>query len=148
MDSMGHSRLGFWRVPRKLRIEYPEAVYHLMKRGIGARPFSATTRIVSDSSGLWATPAKRESEEAHAERLLQGELRRRKWSEEELSQRRKGDRAKLKIAWHLRQKTTMTLKWIAQRLQAGRRLMKTLGNHQAIKLDGVLKVILGVEKRK
>jgi hypothetical protein len=56
------------------------------------------------------------SEEAHAERLLQAELRRRGWKEGELSRRGKGDHAKLTIAWRLRQETTMTLKWIAQRL--------------------------------
>jgi len=62
----------------------------------------------------------RESDEAHAERLMQGELRRRKWRNEELARRRKRDPAKLQIAWRLRQETTMTLKWIAQRLQMGR----------------------------
>ena len=61
-----------------------------------------------------------ESEEAHAERLLQGELRRRRWKEGELPRRRKGDPAKLTIAWRLRQETTMTLKWIAERLHMGR----------------------------
>ena len=47
-------------------------------------------------------------------------LRPRRWKDGELSRRRKGDPAKLTIAWRLRQETTMTLKWIAERLHMGR----------------------------
>jgi hypothetical protein len=39
--------------------------------------------------------------------------------EKELGLRRKGDIAKLRIAKLLREKTTMTLGWIAERLQMG-----------------------------
>jgi hypothetical protein len=46
-------------------------------------------------------------------------LRRRGWTEAELEQRRKGDPEKVEMAWRLRQETTMTLKWIAQRLKMG-----------------------------
>ena len=47
------------------------------------------------------------------------ELRGRKWGEDELKRRRKGDGDKVKIAARLRRETTMTLKWIAKRLQMG-----------------------------
>lgn len=61
----------------------------------------------------------READEEHAEGLVRQELRRRGWKEAELAERRKGDPEKVQIAWRLRQETTMTLKWIARRLQMG-----------------------------
>jgi len=62
---------------------------------------------------------RRETEEAWAKQLLAEELKRRRWTVAELAQRRKGDAQKLKLARRLRQETTMTLKWIAQRLNMG-----------------------------
>ena len=47
------------------------------------------------------------------------ELKRRKWQEANLTQKRKGDPEKVKIALRLRRESIMTLKWIAQRLQMG-----------------------------
>ncbi len=55
----------------------------------------------------------------HAERLVAREMRRLGWTEAELAERRKGDPEKVRIAWRLRQESTMTLKWIAQRLKMG-----------------------------
>lgn len=60
-----------------------------------------------------------EGEEAKAERLVQEELARHKWSEEDLAGKPKTDRKKAQIAWRLRRETTMTLAWIAGRLQMG-----------------------------
>ena len=60
-----------------------------------------------------------ESGQAKAERLLAEELRRARWAEADLGRRRKGDGRKLKMALRLRRETTMTLSWIAQRLQMG-----------------------------
>jgi putative transposase len=60
-----------------------------------------------------------ESALERAERIVSEELRRRGVTHDELSQRRKGDRAKVEIAMRLRAETAMTLKWIAQRLQMG-----------------------------
>ena len=62
---------------------------------------------------------RRETEEAWAEQLMAEELKRRRWTVTELAQRRKGDAQKLKLARRLRQETTMTLNWIAQRLSMG-----------------------------
>lgn len=62
---------------------------------------------------------RRESEAAWAEQLVAEELRRRRWTAAELEQRRKGDTQKLTMARRLRQETTMTLTWIAQRLNMG-----------------------------
>ena len=55
----------------------------------------------------------------HAERVLKEELARRGWTEADLGRRRKGDPEKVEIASRLRARTTMTLKWIAQRLKMG-----------------------------
>ncbi len=54
-----------------------------------------------------------------AERIVKEELERLGWAEDELGGRRKGHRAKVMLARRLRQETTMSLKWIAQRLQMG-----------------------------
>jgi|SRR5581483_5647409 len=62
---------------------------------------------------------RRESEEAWAEQMVRADLRRRRWRAADLKQRRKGDPQKLGIARRLRQETTMTLTWIAQRLNMG-----------------------------
>jgi putative transposase len=62
---------------------------------------------------------RRESEAAWAEQLVGEELKRRRWTAADLAQRRKGDAQKLKMARRLRQETTMTLDWIAQRLNMG-----------------------------
>ena len=62
---------------------------------------------------------KRESAVAKAERIIQQELKRLRWSPGEMSKRPKSDPAKLAIAARLRRETTLTLPWIAARLQAG-----------------------------
>ena len=56
---------------------------------------------------------------AQAEALVQAELARRGWTEATLGLRRKGDAEKLKLAVRLRRETTMTVKWIAERLRMG-----------------------------
>jgi hypothetical protein len=41
------------------------------------------------------------------------------WTEKELPRRAKGDKGKVRLARQLRAETTMTLAWIARRLQMG-----------------------------
>ena len=62
-----------------------------------------------------------QSAEASAEKLIASELKRKGWSQADLKTRRKGDAFKVKLAERLRAETTVTLKWIAQRLQMGTR---------------------------
>ncbi len=50
---------------------------------------------------------------------MQEELKQLRWREEELVRRRKGVPAKASIARRLRQERTMTLAWIAHRLNMG-----------------------------
>ena len=51
--------------------------------------------------------------------MVREELARRRWLEKELRHKPKTDGQKGRIARRLRQETTMTLAWIAQRLQMG-----------------------------
>jgi hypothetical protein len=61
----------------------------------------------------------RESAEAKAQRIVAEELKRIAWEEADLVKHRKGHGRKVKIAHRLRQETSMTLKWIANRLNMG-----------------------------
>src|ERR1035437_3251780 len=54
-----------------------------------------------------------------AQRIVSEEMRRLGWREADLERHRKGDRRKVKIARRSRQETTMTLKWMADRLKMG-----------------------------
>lgn len=60
-----------------------------------------------------------ESAQHKAERLVQAGLKAAGWTEEDLRLRRKSDAVKIRLAADLRQQTTMTLKWIANRLHMG-----------------------------
>ncbi len=60
-----------------------------------------------------------ESAAQKAERLLDQMLRKARWREADLAERRKGDEVKVQIAARLRTQTTMSWKWIAQRLRMG-----------------------------
>ncbi len=62
---------------------------------------------------------RQESQREKADRVVGEELRRRKWTEVMLRERKKGDREKVKIAVRLRNETLATVAWIAQRLQMG-----------------------------
>jgi hypothetical protein len=62
---------------------------------------------------------RRESAQEKAERILGEEMKRRGWTEEQLRLRAKGDVEKVLMAQRLRQETTVTLKWIAHRLEMG-----------------------------
>ena len=59
---------------------------------------------------------RQESDAEKARRIVAAELKRLNWTESELRRRRKGDPKKVRIARRLREKTTMTLKWIAGEL--------------------------------
>ena len=61
----------------------------------------------------------RASAAAKAERIVAAEMKRRRWDAGTLAERRKGDAGKLAIARRLREESTMTLSWIADRLRMG-----------------------------
>lgn len=62
---------------------------------------------------------RQESQAEKAERVVTEELRRRRWTEATLSERRKCDTQKVKIALRLRKETLVTVAWIADRLKMG-----------------------------
>ena len=61
----------------------------------------------------------RESDEQKAERLVGQMLRERGWTERELRKHSKGDKQKARMAARLREETTMSWNWIANRLAMG-----------------------------
>jgi hypothetical protein len=62
---------------------------------------------------------RRQTDEQKAQALVKSELKRLDWAENELRLRPKGDPAKVAMARQLRKQSTMSLKWIADRLQMG-----------------------------
>ena len=62
-----------------------------------------------------------EQDEARAERIIAEELTRRKWTEQTLRERLKGDVDKVRIAQRFRAETFRTVAWIAVRLHLGSR---------------------------
>lgn len=60
-----------------------------------------------------------EAVEAKADRIVCEELKRLDWPEDKLETLPKGDSSKIVIARRLRRETTMTIRWIAERLRMG-----------------------------
>ena len=63
----------------------------------------------------------RESAQARAEEIIRQELERQGWADGDLRMRRKADAFKVRLAGQLRALTTVTMKWIAERLCMGTR---------------------------
>jgi putative transposase len=116
-------RQQFARLMEQRRAEESTADYEALRRDwvLGSEAFrqellaAATERVGPNHYGA----ERRETGVQKAERILREELQRLDWPEEELRAQRKGHGAKVQIARRLRQETTMSLKWIAQRLQMG-----------------------------
>ena len=70
-------------------------------------------------SGMGAYHGGEERRETEAQRLVLEELRKRRWTEQDLKKRRKTDAHKVKMAARLRSESVMTLDWIARCLQMG-----------------------------
>ena len=60
-----------------------------------------------------------ETDVEKAERIIREELKRRRWKENDLAKRAKGDPVKVRLAGRLREETMVTVKWIAKRLGMG-----------------------------
>ena len=73
---------------------------------------------------------RRESGVARAERIITEDLERLGWAEGLLRVRRKSDPAKLARATRLRRETTLTVGWIAARLQMGTRKSAAVKLHR------------------
>ena len=133
---------------RKLRIQYPGAIYHVMSRGDRREPifvddhdrerFLETLTEACQKTG-WQLHAfclmsnhfhlVLETPQANLVAGMQWFLgtytsrfnRRHKWTEADLTARRKGDPGKVRLAAELRSRSTMPLQWIAERLSMGSR---------------------------
>ncbi len=64
-------------------------------------------------------PARDETEQGKALRIIRDEMKRLGWTKAELRRRRKGDPKKVALARRLRAETAVTLKWIAETLSMG-----------------------------
>jgi REP element-mobilizing transposase RayT len=126
--SAGRKQFERWMQERR-REENPED-YAGIRRGWcwGDESFRREVLAQQESGGvkLISDGASPETAMEKAERLAREELAKLGWKETDLAQRRKGDPEKLKIAAKLRAETTMTLSWIAARLQMG--AASSLGN--------------------
>src|ERR1035437_8306919 len=98
---------------RKLRIEYPGAMYHVMNRRVQRED------IFLDDHDRQKFLATLREACVKTEWQMGRELERLGWDEVQLRARPKGHRSKVMLARRLRQETTMSLKWIAERLQMG-----------------------------
>jgi hypothetical protein len=107
-ERRGKDRPGEWRAVRRGWFlggaPLKERVVELMGGGVGEHH---------------GGEEKRESDEQKAQRLVREELRKRRWTEQDLEQRRKTDAIKVEMAARLRRETVMTWDWIAQRLRMG-----------------------------
>lgn len=121
-DSPAGSRRFGRMMEQRRKQESPEADWKAIEHGwcLGDEEFKAQLLAqVRQLRGDHYGPELRQADQAHALALLQKELRARNWNDADLARRRKGDLEKVEIAWGLRQQTSMTLKWIAQKLHMG-----------------------------
>ena len=99
--------------------------YKTIRRGWFLGEASLKEELLAKAStrtGAWLYGAVvQESALVLAERLVKAEFKRLGWTEQTLAERRKGDPAKVALAQRLRRETTMTVGWIAERLQMGTR---------------------------
>jgi REP element-mobilizing transposase RayT len=107
----------------KGRAEGSAADYQELRRAwvlVGSEDFRRELLAAAERVGLSHYGAERhETGVQKAERIVREELQRLDWPEEGLRMQPKGHRAKVMMARRLRQETTMSLKWIAKRLQMG-----------------------------
>jgi len=116
-------RQEFERVMESRRVSEQDEQWKAVRRGwcLGDKAFrkELLAQMSERAGGSHYGEELRESAQEKAQRIVAEEMKRLGWSEADLELTRKGDRRKVKIARRLRQETTMTLKWIAERLKMG-----------------------------
>lgn len=116
-------RREFARLMEQRRREDLREEFKPVERGwcLGSEAFreelvaAAAERVGAENYGA----ERQETEKAKGQRMVRAELARLGWEESELQGRPKGDKAKVRIAVQLRRETTLSLKWMAQRLSMG-----------------------------
>jgi len=131
---------------RKLRVQYPGAIYHVMNRGDHSEVIFRDDKDPQLFLATLAGAAEKTDWQIHAlclmsnhfhlvletprgnlaegmkwllGRIVADELRQRRWSKDELAMLPKAHPEKLKIAQRLRAETTLSLKWISDHLHMG-----------------------------
>ena len=86
----------------------------------GMRTREKVLRLIESAHGAHhGGEQKKEADEHKARRLVLEELKARRWTEQDLTQREKNHPDKVNMAARLRHETVMTMEWIAQRLHMG-----------------------------
>jgi len=117
------SRLEFGRRMAQRRVEANDPGAEQIRRGwsFGGQDFVARLldRLPGSVSEHHHARERHESDERKAEAIILSHLKMIRWGKAELARRRKSDRHKVALARKLRSETTMSLKWIARRLEMG-----------------------------
>jgi len=116
-------RREFERATEARRAEANEEEWKRVRRGwcLGDETFreKLLARMDGTVSAEHFGEERKESAVAKAERITREEMGKLKWNEKTLEAKRKGDFGKIAIARRLRAETTMTHRWIAERLRMG-----------------------------
>jgi REP element-mobilizing transposase RayT len=108
---------------RRAREGKAEADYRQIRRGWCFGDEAFRKELVASAFGRVGashhSARRQETEVEKAEALVKEELKRIAWGERDLAKQAKGAKRKVAIARRLRKETTMTLKWIANRLEMG-----------------------------
>ena len=119
----GENRRKFALQMEQRRGQEAEADYRQIRRGwcLGDEDFrnELITSAVERVGPSHHSARRQETQQEKAERIVRDELKRRGWQEQDLPDQPKGAKAKVAMARRLRKETTMTLKWIAARLEMG-----------------------------
>jgi len=117
------SRLEFARRMEQRRAESNDPNVERIRRGwsFGAEDFIARLldRIPGSVSEHHQGRERSETDEQKAESIVSARLQKLGWGKRDLAVRRKSDAQKVALAKELRAQTTMSLKWIARRLEMG-----------------------------
>jgi REP element-mobilizing transposase RayT len=117
------SRLEFARRTEHRRVEPNDPSAQQIRRGwsFGAEDFVARLldRIPGSVSEHHHARERSQTDEQRAEAIISARLKQLGWGKADLGTRRKSDPKKVALARVLRSQTTMSLKWIARRLEMG-----------------------------
>jgi len=104
-----------------VRRQGADPAWRAIERGwcLGSDAFRMGLREKLAPPGRHAALPNREMARDQAELILREELGRLGWTEDELAARAKGDPEKIRLARRLRGETTISLRWVAQRLKMG-----------------------------
>jgi len=123
MKKSRRSRLEFARRMEQRRAESNDPSAQQIRRGwsFGAEDFIARLldRMPGSISEHHHAGERTQTDEQKAQAIISARLKKLGWAKADLVTRRKSDPHKVALARDLRSQTTMSLKWIAQRLEMG-----------------------------